>query len=234
MTLQNSADLARYARTLNAEFSDFEEAARYALLQHLAPALQHHVMGKFQSINLISAMLERRLQSATPDLASIRENCTSFSSASRMTVDAITSMMAWMNPPEDTPLNFDTGLQECLVLLSTELRFKGFVIANEAPALQTKLSSRALRSVLCATLMTLSELAQAPAKLVIRAQAMPDSIALSIELHPLEGHADNTRSSPCRPLKWRDAEILAAADSVQLTHGPEGAQLIFPHLGATA
>ena len=234
MTLQNSADLARYASTLNAEFSDFEEAARYALLQHLAPALRHHVIGKFQSIGLISAMLERRLQSATPDLASIRENCASFSSASRMTVDAITSMMAWIEPPEDTPLNFNTGLKECLGLLSTELRFKGFVIANEAPALQSELSSRALRSVLCATLIALSDLAQAPARLLIRAQAMPDSIALSIELHPLEGHVGNTRSNPCRPLTWQDAEILAVADSVQLTHGPEGAQLIFPHLGAAA
>ena len=234
MTLQNSADLTRYVSTLNAEFSDFEEAARYALLQHLAPALQHHVMGKFQSISLISAMMERRLQSATPDLAGIRENCASFSSASRLTVDAITHMMAWIEPPEDTPLNFDTGLNECLGLLSTEFRFKGFVIANEAPALQTELSSRALRSVLCATLMALSNLARAPARLVIRAQAMPDSIALSIELHPLEGHADNIRSSPYRPLKWQDAEILAAAESVQLTHGPEGAQLIFPHLGPSA
>ncbi|MCX7256440.1 MAG: hypothetical protein NTZ64_06790 [Polaromonas sp.] len=233
MTLQNSADLARYASTLNAKFSDFEEAARYVLLQHLAPALRHHVMGNFQSIGLISAMMERRLRSAAPDLASIRENCASFSSASQMTVDAITRMMAWIAPPEDTPLNFDTGLKECLSLLTTELRFKGFVIANEAPALQTALSSRALRSVLCATLMALSERTQAPARLVIRAQAMPDSIVLSIELHPLEGHASNVRSSPCRPLTWQDTEILAVADSVQLTHGPEGAQLIFPHFDAT-
>jgi len=234
MTLQNPADLARYASTLNAEFSDFEEAARYALLQHLAPALQHHVMGKFQSIGLISAMMERRLQSATPDLASIREDCASFSSASRMAVDAITNMMAWIEPPEDTPLSFDTGLKECLGLLTTEFRFKGFVIANEAPPLQTELSSRALRSVLCATLMALTDQSQAPARLVIRAQAMPDSLALSIELQPTEGHASNIRSSAYRPLKWRDAEILAVAESVQLTHGPEGVQLTFPRLGAAA
>ena len=43
-----------------------EEAARYALLRRLMPAIRHHLVGEFQPIGMVAAMLERRLQAATP------------------------------------------------------------------------------------------------------------------------------------------------------------------------
>jgi len=227
MTMQNPASLTLPASAMSAEFSDLEEAARYALLQRLAPAIQHHLMGKFQSMNMIAAMMERRLQSTEPDLPAIHEDCVSLGSVSRTAVDSVMNTMTWIEPRADATLKFHAGITECLGLLTTELRFKGFVIVNEVPAIQAELPSRALRSVLTATLIALSDLSAAPAELVLRAQALPDRIELSIDLRPTAGNARSVEAAAYRPLKWRDVEVLATAESVRLTHGNAGAQLTF-------
>ena len=234
MTLQNPVHTPLHAIALGAEFSDVEEGVRYALLQRLAPALQHHMMGKFQSMDMIAAMMERRLKSADPDLASIREDCASLGSVSRTAVKSIMDLMTWIEPKTASALKFDTGVTECLGLLSTEFRFKGFVIVNEVPEIDVKLSSRALRSVLSAALIALSDLSKLPATLVIRAQAMPDRVELFIDLRPTERDIKRAYASDSRLLKWRDVEILAIAESVQLTRNDTGAQLTFPRATAGA
>lgn len=234
MTLHNPAHPSLHAIDLSAEFSDLEEGARYALLQRLAPALQHHMMGKFQSMDMIAAMMERRLKSADPDMAGIREDCASLSSVSRIAVKSIMDLMTWIEPKTASTLKFDAGVVECLGLLSTEFRFKGFVIVNEAREIDVKLSSRALRSVLSATLIALSDLSTVSATLVIRAQAMPDRVELSIDLRPTERNTKRAYVTDSRALKWRDVEILALAESVQLKHGDTGAQLTFALPGANA
>ncbi len=233
MTIQNPAYTSVYASGLTAEFSDFEEAARYALLQRLAPAIQHHMMGQFQSMGMITAMMERRLQSADPDLVSIRKDCASLGSVSHMAVSSIINMMTWIELKTASTLKFDAGVRECLGLLSTQFRFKGFGIVNEVPGIDVDVSSRALRSVLSATLIALSDLSEAPADLVIGAQAMPDRVELSIALRPTERGAKNFRPTAYRLLKWRDVEILALAESVMLTHGNAGAQLTFTRANAS-
>ncbi|MEO7161135.1 MAG: hypothetical protein ABIX00_11655 [Polaromonas sp.] len=232
MTTQNPASTTLHASTLSAEFSDFEEAARYALLQRLAPALQHHLMGKFQSMGMIASMINRRLQSADPDLAVIREDAASLSSVSRTAVNSIMNIMTWIEPKTASTVKFDAGVSECLGLLSTEFRFKGFVIVNEVPEIDVELSSKALRSVLSATLIALSDLSKAPAKLLIRAHAVADRVELSIDLQPTEGDTRHGHMTDYRPLKWRDAEILAIAESVKLTRDNAGVQLTFSRADA--
>lgn len=232
--LQNPAHTSLYASALSAEFSDFEEAARYALLQRLAPALQHHLMGKFQSMGMLAALLERRLQSADPDLPGIRTDCAAMRNASLTAASSSSYLMTWIAPDSAATLTVDAGVRECLGLLSTEFRFKGFVILNEVSGIDVALSSTALRSVLSAALIALCDLSAAPAELVIRAQAIPERVELSIDLCPAEGRATTFRSAKYRPLSWRDVEILALAESVKLTRARGGAQLSFVRAGAHA
>jgi len=219
---------------MGAEFSDVEEGARYALLQRLAPALQHHMMGNFQSMGMIAAMMERRLRADSPDLVSIRENCALLDSVSHTAVNSIINMMTWIEPKTASTLRLDAGIKECVGLLATEFRFKGFVIVNEVTEINLELSSRALRSVLSATLIALSDLSKVPANLVIRAQVMPDCVELSIDLCPNDRVAKIIHVTDYRPLTWRDVEILALAETVKLTRGNAGAQLTFPRAVACA
>lgn len=229
MTMQNPTPASLAAIALGAEFSDVEGGARYALLQRLAPALQHHMMGKFQAMGMMAALMERRLKSAEPDLAKIREDCTLLGGASHSAQNSIVNIMSWIEPPTAATLMFNAGVTACLGLLATELRFKDFVIVNEVPQIDVELSGRALRSVLSATLIALSDWSQAPANLLVRAEAMSDRILVSINLYQTERIAKRILVPQQRPLKWRDVEILAIAESVQLTHGGGNAQLIFPY-----
>lgn len=232
--MQNSAAAFLQANAPGLEISDFEEAARYALLQRLAPALRHQLMGKLQSMDVTSSMMERRLQSAEPDLARVRQDCASLGSVSRTAAHSIANAMSWVEPrPADT-LAFDAGVKECLGLLSVECRFKGFVIVNEVTGIHAELSSRALRSLLCATLLALSDLSQGPAELRVRARAMPGGVELSIALRPTEGRASTVQLSDYRALKWRDVETLALVESVALARGSAAVRLTFPLPGGCA
>ena len=229
MTIQNPDDISLHPGTLDAEHANSAEAVRYALLQRLAPALQHHMMGQLQSMGMIAAMMERRLQSAAPDLASIRKDCASLGSVSQTALSAIINMMSWIEPKPALPLKVDAGVMECLGLLSTQFRLKGFGIVNEVPQIDAGVSGRSLRSVLSATLIAMSDLSQAPADLVIQAQAMPDSVEVSVTLRATQRRSNNDYSTDYRLLKWTDVEILAAAEAVKLTHDNTGAHLTFSH-----
>lgn len=232
--MQNPAETSQYASALSAEFSDFEEAARYALLQRLAPAIQHHLMGKFQSMGVLAAMLERHLQSTEPELPGMRMDCAAMKSASLTAASSSSYLMTWIAPDSAATLTVDAGVRECLDLLSTEFCFKGFVMVNEVSGIDVTLSSTALRSVLSAALIALCDLSAAPAELMIRAQARPPRVELSIALRPTEGRATPVRPAKYRPLSWRDVEILALAESVKLTRTSDGVQLSFDHTGAHA
>lgn len=232
--MQNLAAAFLQANVLSVDISDFEEAARYALLQRLAPGLQHQLMGSFQSVTMISSMMDLRLRLAEPNLARLRLDSAEMGSASRNAVNSITHLMSWVEPKPADTLAFDAGVRECVGLLSLECRLKGFVIVNEVAEIHAELSSRALRSVLSATLLALSDLSKAPAELLVRASAMPDAIALSIDLQPTEGRAGMLPVTDYRPLKWRDVEILALAESVGLTRRNAGVQLTFPLPGTSA
>ena len=45
-----------------------EEAARYVLLRRLTPAIRHHLVGEFQPIGMVAAMLVRGLLAPTQNI----------------------------------------------------------------------------------------------------------------------------------------------------------------------
>jgi hypothetical protein len=228
MTSPNLAFPTLKASAPDAEFSESEESARYALLQRLTPALQHNLMGNFQFMGMVAALMERRFQAVNPDLVSIHQDCLSLGGASRTVVSSIIDLMTWIEPKTEPTLKLADGVRDCLGLLTTSLRFRGFVVVNEVPEIDATLSSRALRSVLSAALIALSDLSKAPASITLTAQAMPKGIKLSIEVRPLEGEARNVNTSTYRTLEWRDVQSLALADGVKLTYGDTAAQLLLP------
>ena len=227
MTTQNPADKVSPAQAFDDEAPAPEEAARYALLQRLAPALQHHMMGQFQSMGMIAAMMEKRLESNEPDMANIRKDCAALGSVSQTAINSIINLMTWIEPKPRLTVTVDAGVKECVGLLATQFRFKGFAIVNEVPPLDLVVSSAGFRSVLSATLIVLSDLSQVPADLVIQAQAVPGGVELSIGLRATERSQRSLHSAPCRLMKWRDVEVLAAAETVRLTHGADAARLVF-------
>ncbi|MBG6077309.1 hypothetical protein [Polaromonas sp. CG_9.11] len=212
----------------HAELSLLEDGARYALLQRLAPVLQHQIMGNFQSMDMIAVMMDRRLQSASPDLDSMRQDCALLGSVSESAIKSVINLLTWVRPKPSATQRFDAGVEECATLLLNEFKLKGFIIANEVSQVAAELSSRVLRSVVSAALVCLSDESTAPATLTLRAQAFPDRIDLSIDLSAQESQqARILHAQGYRLLNWRDLELLAASESVGLARSDSGVRLAF-------
>lgn len=209
-----------------------EEGARYALLQRLAPVLQHQIMGHFQSMAMINVMLDRRVQSASPDLDGLRQDCDLLGSVSESAVKSIVNLLTWVRPKPAARQRLDAGVDECVTLLLSEFRLKGFAIVNEVGPLDAEVASRALRSVLCTALFCLSDSSAVRATLTLRAQQRADGIDLAVILQP---HADpqpqSVHAGHPRPLNWRDLELLAAAEAVKLVHSASEIRLSFDTAG---
>ena len=214
------------------ELSLLEDGARYALLQRMTPVIQHQIMGNFQSMDMIAVMLDRRVQSATPDLDSMRQDCGLLASVSESAIKSVIDLLTWVRPKPATTRRFDAGVEECASLLLNDFKLKGGVIANEVTQISQAFSSRTLRTVVSAALVCLSDQTEALAQFTLRAQVFPDCIKLSIELsmNPDLQELQLTRishASGLRLMNWRDLELLAAAESVELVHGENSVLLAF-------
>ncbi len=212
------------------------EAARYALLRRLAPTIRHHLVGEFQPIGMIATMIDRRLQSDAPDLIHLRDNSAALDKLARTSASTCLNLMSWLVPKTGAVTRLDSGVVDCLSLLTTELRFRGFVIVNGMAELSVAVTTAALRSVLPAALLALSDQQPGPADVVLSAAEVPGGVALSIIRKPAERSAENSPPSEYRALTWRDVAALAQAELVGFSQSEDTVQLSFlkaspaPHL----
>ena len=208
---------------------DFEkdDAARHRLLRRLAPALRHDLLGALQVPEFMLGMIEKRLRSANPDLFNIREDVALLRIASDKALSSSMSVMSWIEPDGAQTADVDTAVFDCLAMLSSPLKLRGFNLVNDVVGINGRLSVTAVRQVLSAALIALSDQSEAPAALLVEAQAMPGHIELSIFLCPTDKAPTFFGAKEDRPLGWHDVEALARAQSVQLTLTPIGMHLTF-------
>ena len=210
-------------------FEDFEreDAARYRLLRCLAPTIRHDLLGALQVPEMMTGMIEMRLRSPSPDLAKIREDLALLRKASEKAVSSSMSVMSWVEPDGKQTSDLDTAVFDCIAMLSSPLKLKGFDLVNGVAGIEARLSVTAVRQVLSAALIALSDHSEAPAALLVEAQAMAGCIEISIFLSPTDKTPTFFAAKPDRPLQWREVEVLARAQSVQLTLTPISAHLTF-------
>jgi hypothetical protein len=206
-----------------------EEAARYAMLRRLAPAIRHHMVGEFQPIGMIASMMDRRLQAAEPNLSTVRDNCASLTTLSRSAAMTCMDLMTWIAPRSDDAITVEAGVAECLSLLSTELRFKGVVVVNEIPESGELVRKAAIRNVLSAAMIATGDSLHSPADMALSAQTLPGGVQICIDLRPAERVHEGEPSSEYRALSWQDLELLAAAESVRVTRADGQTRLLFPY-----
>jgi hypothetical protein len=206
-----------------------EEAARYALLRRIAPTLRHHLAGEFQPLGMMAALLERRVQQGA-DPASLQEHCASFGQLSRQAAEHCLALMSWVAPRSDANVALGQGVKECVQLLATGLRFRGFGLHSRCDELTTPVAGQALRSVLPAALLHLSDEAAGPAELQVDAQLDVTAVSLLITLRANDRRPDPALAADYRRMHWSDVCALAHAESVFMDRLPEGLQLRLPGL----
>ncbi|MDQ3271417.1 MAG: hypothetical protein M3Q12_04505 [Pseudomonadota bacterium] len=204
-----------------------EESARYALLRRIAPTLRHHLAGAMQPIGMVSAIMDRRLQAEQPDLKVLRDNSKSISTLARSATSASMNLITWVAPRENGVITIHDGVEECVGMLSTDLAFRGFTVANNIAPSDIATSVFALRSVFTGALIALTDAALTPASIVISSEVAGGQtrVAISVSSAPGAAAADDPR--PYRKLRWTDVQALANAEQVDLTHTTDRVDMYF-------
>jgi len=206
-----------------------EEAARYALLQRVAPTLRHHLAGEFQPLGMMAALLERRVQQGA-DPASLQEHCASLGQLSRQAAEHCMSLMSWVAPRPDANVALGPAVKDCVQLMATSLRFRGFGLSSRCEALMAPVSGHALRSVLPAAVLHLSDEAAGPADLHIDAPLGGNAVTLLVSLQATDRAPEPAPPVEYRRIHWLDVCALAQAELVQVERTPEGLRLRLPTL----
>ena len=214
--------------TLDAAPDRLVEAARYALLRRLAFAMRHHMVVHLQPIGMITEVMERRLQSASPDLSQMHESMTKINGFSRAAVQSCLDVVSWLAPEEGAVVALDTGVGECLALLRSSFNFRGFTLKGEVDTVSLPVARAGLRNVLPACLLALTDRTASPADVVLSAQAAPQQVVLTVVVRPGQGSPGFAGEPSYRLLDWREVEALARADGIVLEHAGEQVRLTIP------
>jgi hypothetical protein len=207
------------------------EGARYALLRRLAPAMRHHLVVNLQPIGMIYEVLERRLESATPDLGHVRDSAARINGFTRAALRSCMDVITWLSPEEGATSTVAEGVEECLGLLNSNLNFRGVTLANEvanaAGAAEATVARSAIRSVLTAALLACTDLLAGPADLVFAASLSGDRVLVSITLVDAPGRNGFANEADYRHLLWDDVQAIAAAEGARLVHSQAMVELSF-------
>src|SRR4051812_39987334 len=147
------------------------EAARYALLRRLAPSMRHHLVVNLQPIGMIYEVMDRRLRVPQPDLGEVHDSAQKINGFARAALDACLNVVTWLAPEEGATVSATEGVRECLSLLATSLTFRGFALRNEADAAKGEVRRSAMRTVLSAALLYISDEMPPPAEITLSAQS---------------------------------------------------------------
>lgn len=207
------------------------EAARYALLRRLAPALRHGMVGGLHPIELIAAAVERRLQAAVPDLANASESLGKIKNLSRSAVLCCTNLIGWLAPEEGAVTMLGEGIDECMALLKADFDMRGFAIRNEACEIGVDVSCTALRNVLTASLIAATDAASQPADLVLTADLSQGHALVSILVRAADRDAGFADAAPYRGLEWSDVGALAQSESVHLSREGDRITMLYALAG---
>jgi hypothetical protein len=199
------------------------EAARYALLRRLAPAMRHHLVVPLQPIGMVYEIMERRMRAPQPNLADIHEGATKINSFARTALASCLDVITWIAPDKVTPITAADGLAECLALVQTSFAFRGFSLRDELGEVAGEVSRSAFRNVVTGSLVFLSDDHAPPAQLTVTGQGMKDSLAITLTAGAGSGEEGFATAPTYRPLVWSDVEALAASESVKVQH--DGARI---------
>ena len=193
------------------------EAARYAVLRRLAPSLRHHMVRPLQPIGLIYGVLHHKLAAPQPDLPSVREEADKINEFAKAALDECMDMSTWLAPEPGVLTDVASGVKECVGLLATMLHFCGFRLVNDIEEMPEQVLRDAMRMVLSAALLEMTDALREPATVTIQAQASSSEVTVLLQSRPLgEGQLDRYDDG-YRPLAWGDVQALALAEQVGLS-----------------
>ena len=205
------------------------EAASYAVLHRVAPALRHDVAGFMQPVGMLVMVLQRRVQMPEPDIEAIAKNVTSVCALAKEATTGCMNAMDWMASREDASVSLHAGADDVVRLLALELSGRGLSAANDIAEDESRWPRRFFRSVLASALLAWCD--QKPGAGVLRISGASDDndaeLKLQFEAHGTALPADAV--SPQRRIGWDDVEVLARESGATLSRGDGWLRLQLSH-----
>ena len=210
------------------------EAASYAVLRRIAPALRHDVAGFMQPVGMLVMVLQRRVQLPEPDLQAIGKTVASVTALAKEATTGCMNAMDWLVSHEDIRVSMVAGADEVVRLLALELSGCGLSASHDIAESQARVPRRFFRSVLAAALLAWCD--QKPGTGVLR---ISDSSDANVAELTLQFEPDGTASaayvvSPQRPINWDDVDALAHGCGAALSTGDGWVRLQLRHSSGDA
>lgn len=210
------------------------EAARYSVLRRLAPALKHDMVVNLQAVAMMAEVLNARLERGLTNPADLQKSVSKINRLAREAVMTCLDVAAWIEPGEVEGIRLNAGVEECVALLAGNFNFRGFSITNEVPDVDFEVSREALRNLLSAALITLTDAASPPADVLVKAELSGGFAVVTIRLETRESDPEMMPFAVSyRPLDWADVQALAMAESVELFRTTDQIVMRIPRSVAT-
>jgi hypothetical protein len=210
------------------------EAARYALMRRLLPAIRHNLAGTLQPIGMMSAMLERRIKGAAPNMDQLAKNTQALTTLSREAAATSLNLMTWLAPKDNELVAVNSAVEESLGLMATELSFRGFSLDNQATQSVARLPKGMLRSVFTASLIALTDAFESPAVVVVGVETEAGDPRLCITTAPAASNELFTgvnQMTTYRALQWTDVQALADAEGVHIEYAASFVKMKYSSAG---
>ncbi len=212
------------------------EAARYAVLRRVGPALRHDLVVNLQAVAMLADVVTARLERGLPPLADLQHHLARIQHGTREAVANSLRVASWLAPPEDDRVDLGAGIHECLALVRRGLEYRGFPVRADLPAPGFEVSSAALRPLLLSALIHLSDEARAPGELTVSARTSATQATLTLARLPAGTQAafdPEAADIPYRPIVAGDVQALAAAGAADLQWQPGRLDIRLPRLVPT-
>jgi hypothetical protein len=213
------------------------EAASYAVLRRIAPALRHDVAGFMQPVGMLVMVLQRRVHMPDPDMQAISTTVASVSALTKEATTGCINALDWMASHGDTRVGLRGCVDEAAKLLAMELSASGLKIANHLPDDGAEISQRFFRSVLMGALLAFSDQQTVGGTLQVNldAESGNNSLTSRLMLRLLPGSAGSPPESPdvapkSRNIEWLDVEAMADSFGVHTARGDGWISLELPPL----
>ena len=202
------------------------EAARYALLRRLAPAIRHDMAGGFQPVTMLATIIEKRLLTASPDMPTLIKNSGEMRTLAIAATHSNLDLMGWMvvNPKARVALN--KGIQDVLHLVMTEHSSRGLKFVNQTQGMRTDVALDHVHGAFVAALLALTDAVASTANVLITAAQEGQDMLVTIMLADVGATPDASTPreefhiglAAYRKIDWDDVQAIADVDGLHIKH----------------
>ncbi len=216
------------------------EAARYALLRRLAPALKHDLVVHLQSVTMMSEVVGARLEREADLPPQLREQVSRLHHLARDAVASSLRVTHWLTPPDDEGMALSDCIAQTLDLIRNPLGFRGFSLSHRIEGQALEVARTQLQPVLAGAILHLSDRVPPPRTIAIDTHADHDQAQVKVYLtDPPEGAQEAGLSSTAVETGYRgllagDLQALGEASGLTLTQHGESVTLTIGRWETTA